>query len=504
MIELLSNEQMRRADALSAAAGTPGFELMRAAGTRIAEAARDMFAQQGPQPIIVVCGPGNNGGDGFIAAQWLAGQGRSVLVVLLGERAALQGDAALAAAEYSGDVRPYETGMFAEGCGIVDALFGSGLSRDIDGEAAALIEAINASKLPVLSIDVPSGVDGDSGEVRGCAVRATKTITFFRLRPGHCLLPGRDLCGELEYADIGIDPVVLSAIHLQTFINRPLLWADRYPVPALDGHKYQRGHALVVSGGPYATGAARLAARAALRIGAGLVSVVSSPEAASINAAQLTAIMLKVYATLPDFAALIADPRLNAVLIGPGAGIGEETRARVLMLLATDRDVVLDADALTSFEHQPQELFDAVQRRPGQTLLTPHDGEFARLFRDSPAASRLVRARHAAVASGAVVLLKGADTVVADPGGQAAINVSGSRWLASAGTGDVLAGMAAGLLAQRMPAFKAACAAVCLHGLAARRIGPGLIAEDIPERLPAVVADLLRDLGLEDGDRRLL
>ena len=375
---------------------------------------------------------------------------------------------------------------------VVDGLFGAGLARPIEGDYAALIERVNASGLPVVAIDVPSGIDGTTGEVRGVAIKAQATVTFFRLKPGHLLLPGRLHCGETSLAEIGIPASVLSSIKPKTFVNEPPLWLADFPWPTPAGHKYARGHAVVVSGPLYSTGAARLGARGALRAGAGLVTVASPRDALAVNASSLTAIMVREADDARGLKSLLADERKNAVLIGPGVGVGERTKAMVLAALASKAAVVLDADAITSFADDPAKLFAAITKRAAPVALTPHEGEFARLFGDIGGASKLERAREASARSGAILLLKGADTVVAAPDGTASINATTSSWLATAGTGDVLAGMVLGLLAERMPPFAAASAAVWLHGAAARAFGPGLIAEDLPETLPKVLRELRR------------
>jgi hydroxyethylthiazole kinase-like uncharacterized protein yjeF len=345
----------------------------------------------------------------------------------------------------------------------------------------------------VIAVDVPSGVDGTSGAVRGTAIRAVATVTFFRLKPGHLLLPGREHCGETSVADIGIPDRVLQTIEPRTFANEPGLWLSRYPWPKPDAHKYARGHAVVVSGPVFSTGAARLGAMGALRIGAGLVTVASPKDAIEVNAAQLTAVMVREADDAAALAAMLADERKNAVLIGPGIGVGERAKAMVLAALASKASVVLDADAITSFAAEPETLFDAVKSRGAPVVLTPHDGEFTRLFGQMPEGSKLDHARAAASRSGAVLLLKGSDTVVAAPDGRASINATSSPWLATAGTGDVLAGIVLGLLAQHMEAFAAASAAVWMHGRAAQLFGPGLISEDLPEMLPEVQRELALD-----------
>jgi hydroxyethylthiazole kinase-like uncharacterized protein yjeF len=379
---------------------------------------------------------------------------------------------------------------------VIDALFGAGLDRPVDGIARAMIEAMSAIPAPVVAVDLPSGINGSSGAVMGAAVKAAQTITFFRQKPGHLLLPGRLYCGVTSVADIGIPGSVLARIGVTNFANVPALWRAQFPVPNLTGHKYDRGHAVVVSGPSWSTGAARLAARGALRAGAGLVTIASSREALAINAVANLAIMVRAADDAAQLGALLADRRLNAVALGPGLGVGEATCALVLAALSGERAVVLDADAITSFAGDPQRLARAIAARHGRaTLLTPHEGEFSRYFwaldERTKSGSKIERARLAAALLGAVVLIKGGDTVVAAADGRASIAANAPAYLATAGAGDVLTGMAAGLLAQAMPPFEAASAAVWLHGEAASAVGPGLISEDLPEALPQVYRRLL-------------
>jgi ADP-dependent NAD(P)H-hydrate dehydratase / NAD(P)H-hydrate epimerase len=498
-MEVLTTAEMERADRLTIAAGTPGFALMMSAGQAVAEAAMELVEEG---PIVVVAGRGNNGGDGFVAAAELAARGREVSVILLCERDSLQGDAASAARGWKHPVLPFNPQAIGKPALIIDALFGAGLNRPVKGDPYEMIEAINANGAPVLSVDLPSGINGTSGVVMGVAIRATGTVTFFRKKPAHLLLPGRIHCGAVRVADIGIDAHVLDEIAPRTFENLPQLWHGAFPVPRIDGHKYARGHAVVVSGDLAATGAARMSARGALRAGAGLVTLASPRDAMVVNAAALTAVMVHATDTVVEFAELLNDKRLNACVIGPGAGVGERTCDFVLTALSAKRHLVLDADALTSFAVAPDRLFEAIKSESDkQVVLTPHEGEFPRLFSDisnkHPLRSKLERVRAAAERSGAVVLLKGPDTVVASPDGHAAIAANAPPWLATAGAGDVLAGMIAGLLAQGAPAFEAACIGVWMHGEAAREAGPGLIAEDLSETLPAVFRRLYDEFGID-------
>ena len=483
---VLTIEQMGRADRGAIAAGIPGITLMEKAGRAVADAIRARFPVT---PVAVLCGPGNNGGDGFVVARRLAQAGWPVRLALLGARERLKGDAALACASWDGGIEPLAPAVL-EGAGlVVDALFGAGLARPLAGEAAAVITAARDAAPPVVAIDVPSGVHGDSGDVLGTAAPARLTVTFHRPKPGHLLLPGRELCGELVVADIGIPAAVTEGLEVRQWVNQPHLWEGLRPRRTAAGHKYSYGHALVVGGGRTTSGAARLAARAALRAGAGLVTVLCAEDALPIYAAQLTAVMVAPFADDAGFARLIEDPRRNAVLLGPGGGVGEALRDRVLACLDRSKAVVLDADAITSFAERPDALFARIK---SPCVLTPHEGEFKRLF--TVEGDKLARARAAAAESGAVVLLKGADTVVAAPDGRAAIQAQAPPTLATAGSGDVLAGLVLSLLAQGMPAFEAAAAGVWLHAACAQGFGPGLIAEDLEARLPAVLARLEGDL----------
>ncbi len=498
---LLTSGQMRAAEAEVIAAGTPGLDLMRRAAEAVV---RHVLARTSPGArVLVLCGPGNNGGDGYVVAARLAEEGRRVEVAALKEPDAMKGDAAIAAAGWSGPTRSIEVVEPADHDLMVDALFGIGLSRDLDGPVAALIARVSDCGRPVVAIDVPSGIDADTGQVRGAAIRAAATVTFATRKPGHLLYPGRAHAGVVEVEEIGVPHGTIAKSGPELHVNAPALWSGTLPRPGADGHKYDRGHALVVSGAPAHTGAARLAARGALRAGAGLVSLVTSARALAVNAAHLTAIMMRVCDDPDEFSDLLTDDRFNAIALGPALGVGDATRAWVGAALEADRATVLDADALTSFSGEAKVLRALTGAPRGHPIvITPHEGEMKRLFagRDEPSAearavldhaSKLERARAAAALMGCVVVLKGADTVIAAPDGRAAINGNGSPWLATAGSGDVLGGIVTGLLAQGMPGFEAACAGVWMHADAAGRFGPGLIAEDLPETLPQVWRDLL-------------
>ncbi len=466
---------MARADAAAIAAGTSGLTLMERAGTAVADAVCARFERQ---TTTVLCGPGNNGGDGYVVARVLQDRGWPVEVRSFGEPATQ--DAQAMSARWEGVTKPLN-GALEPGVWI-DALFGAGLKRPLSGPAAAA--AIRMAEAPerVVAVDVPSGVAGDTGKPNGPAACAALTVTFHAKKPAHLLEPGRSRCGEVVVADIG-----LGVTESQTVENGPELWLPRFPWPTAASHKHARGRLVVVSGEAWQTGAARLAARGALRIGAGLVTVLSPPEALPINASHLEAVMLKAFETDQELEQAAKD--VDAAVIGPAAGVGEPTLLNVLALARTGAALILDADAITVFRDDPEELFSLLDR---DDVLTPHPGEFERLFPGLLAASaeRIAAARTAAGRAGAVVLLKGSDTVIAAPDGRCAVNSNGSPWLATAGSGDVLAGFIGGLVAQGMESFEAACAGAWIHAEAAELHGPGLISEDLPGLAPNVLRRL--------------
>jgi NAD(P)H-hydrate epimerase len=469
---------MASVDRHAAASGIDAFGLMEKAGQAVAAAALRLF----PEALryVVLCGPGNNGGDGYVAARALGESGAAVALFHLGDPASLHGDAAAAfaacpiAGRDIGEYRPQRGDV------VIDAIFGAGLSRPVSDDVAKLVSAVADAALPVIAVDLPSGLDGLNGHVLGASFRAVHTVTFMTRKPGHLLMPGRELCGTLEVFDIGIPArIVRAQANSLMAENGPAQWEAKLPAAMIETHKYKRGHVVVFSGRSIATGAARMSAMAALRAGAGLVTIASPSDALEVNAGALTAIMLH---PVEDEAALLAwleDKRLSTFVLGPGFGIGE--KARQFALALRDRHLVLDADGITSFRDDPRPLFEAFA---GETrlVLTPHEGEFVRLFPDiaaDEALGKVEKTRAAARRANAAVVYKGADSVIASPDGRALINTNAPAWLATAGSGDVLAGIIAGLLAQGVPAFEAAASGVWLHGETGQRAGKGLTAEDL-------------------------
>ena len=543
MTELLTSAQMRAAEkALIDSGAVSGLKLMERAGRGVVVALFEMWPELSVRPghAVILCGPGNNGGDGLVIARRLRDKGWTVEVLLAGDPETLPPDArrnhdiwrgmgevrSLAVAHAEAGERPDL---------LVDAMFGTGLTRPIPAEFARAFHAVRARATPddparnacrIVAVDCPSGLDCDTGEVLvddparqepepdAEPLRADLTVTFHSAKVGHYLARGPRVCGQLRVMDIGLgdegakratarppgDRVRLVGPTGAVDHDRP--WPTRIVRPE-GGHKYDRGHTLVLAGGPGRGGAARLAARGALRAGAGLVTVGCPPAALQENAARLDAIMLRPFREVTDLIEFLADGRISSVCLGPGLGRGERVQQTVTAVLAAERATVLDADALTTYEDDPPSLFYQLHDR---CVLTPHEGEFARLFPDlgqmARGRSRLSKvdaARQAADRAGCTVLLKGPDTVIASPGGAASLNAAvhgrEAPWLGTAGAGDVLAGMIAGLLARtELPGevHEVTEAAAWLHVEAARAFGPGLIAEDLPEELPKV----FRALGL--------
>lgn len=482
---LLTIEEMYKADALTIDQGTPGIVLMENAGAAIAHEIMERWSKR---EVAVLCGPGNNGGDGFVAARLLSEFGWPVRLFLLGNLKELVGDAAMAAARWSGEVQALSAESLAGAPLVLDALFGAGLSRSLSGVALEIVKEINDRDLDCVAVDVPSGVQGDTGQILGDAPQCRLTVTFFRAKPAHVLMPARMYLGELIVADIGIAGSVLNDIKPTIQVNGPALWADTFPRPDANAHKFQRGH-LLIAGGDDMTGAALLAARGARRIGAGLVSIAASPETWSIYASDMPGNLVRKVPSYAEFDHLLSDNRITAAIIGPGFGLGKQTREWVLGTLKSKKPVVLDADGISAFADNPSELFDHLHDK---CVLTPHEGEFSRIF--DTKGDKISRARRAAKRANACVLLKGPDTVIATPSNEVVINRSGTPYLATAGSGDVLSGLIGGLMAQGMVPFQAACAAAWSHGAVAETFGPGLIAEDIPDGIPQIARGLINKL----------
>ena len=456
-MEILTAAQMYAADKETIAKIMPENDLVENAGFA---AACQIAKRYGKQPILIACGAGNNGADGFVAARVLSNRGYSVKVAFAGSKDKMSPACRFAAERFDGIVLPLSPDCLHRFEGVVvDALFGIGLSRPIEGEIAAFITALNASNLPVVSLDIPSGVFADTGAASPATIKADLTVTFCRPKPAHFLYPAKEYVGDLTVCPIGIADETVANQQPRFIVNPPF----KLPAPTPCDHKYSRG-AVLVAGGQM-TGAARLAARAARRFGAGLVKVVCAPE----NALPYTVGDAGLVVSTEPLETAVRDKKISAIAFGMGFGLTERTKAALEPVAKAGKPFVANADALAYIK--------AVSP-PANTVLTPHEGEFARLFPDLKG-DKLSRALTAAETLGCVVVLKGADTVIAAPDGRAAIDANTSFYLATAGSGDVLSGIIAALLAKRLPPFEAACAGVTLHSAAGIDAGENLIAEDL-------------------------
>lgn len=511
MFEIITPDQMRAAEKHAVRSGEDSFALMRAAGKAVAATFEEVFAEEAYRSVLVLCGPGNNGGDGFVAAAELEEKGWDVRVVCMLPPDRLKGDAGRAARMWTHPVLPLPEADPQDGEIVIDALFGTGFSGALPPQAVEIFEKIRQRNVMLVAIDVPSGLDAATGAVDPATPDAAMTVTFFRKKIGHVLMPGLGRCGGIVLRDIGIPDEAIESGPLTPRENDPDLWRsflnlnDQRPG---GGSKYDRGHAVILAG-PRMTGAAMMATHAACRAGVGLCTLVGFPHLQPWHAN----VMGETIERFGDFAETLADPRRNLVLIGPGAGQDDpEGLRRAVRAAISDRKrrVVLDADALNVFAADPSALFSGLNAdapRAVETagdshlaglhagcVLTPHAGEFARLFPSLNAGDKIARARGAAFLSGAVVVFKGPDTVIAAPDGRVVVNTHASPDLATGGSGDVLAGLILGFMGRGMSkgidTFSAACAAAWVQGEAALRFGPGLMATDLPEMVPAILSDL--------------
>jgi NAD(P)H-hydrate epimerase len=476
---LLTPAAMARVDAAAILSGLGGLDLMRRAGDAVAACALRCYPAA--LRFVVLCGPGNNGGDGYVAAAALKRSGADAALFAWGNPETLRGDAAQARAAWSAPVGPLDDYEPRQGDVVIDALFGAGLTRDLPGPVQRMIEGVTAAGSPVIAVDLPSGIDGATGQVRGAAFTAQHSVTFVTRKPGHLLLPGRSHCGLVEVFDIGIPRRIVEAHSGKLHVNAPGLFQSARRAPLPTDHKYRRGHVTVFSGPSVATGAARLSASAALRAGAGVVTLASPSAALSANAGHLTAVMLAPIDTVSDLETWLTDRRHAVFVLGPGFGDRDKARTYALSLAAGGRQLVLDADGISAFAGQAATLKAAFAGPSAQLVITPHDGEFARLLPEiaESGEGKVEKALDAARAINGIVVYKGADTVIASPDGRAAIEEKAPATLATAGSGDVLAGIIGANLAHGMPPFEAACAGVHQHGQAAMRAGEGMTAEDL-------------------------
>lgn len=494
----LSREEMKEAEQRAITHGVSGLQMMGCAGREIAKIIKKRFSNKDAN-ILVLCGSGNNGGDGFVVAKHLHHAGYRVHAIAMTSLDQLAPDALYMAKQcnapktvYQGDDRFWEEHL-AKADLVIDALFGTGLSRPIEGNVFRLIEAVNKSSAKVIAIDIPSGIDANTGGLLGIAMNATMTVTFEAKKPGHILQPGKAYVGELQVVGIDIPTDVMASFTPSILRNTPMVWGKHLPIRPEASHKYHAGH-LVVRGGEVLQGAAKLVSLSGLRVGAGLVTIAVPSKALPQYCASNLSVMQKPVDTVEEWNQFVSDPRVTAMVIGPGNGVGELTKQLVFASCRLGKSLVLDADGLTSVGGDIDSL---TQLTHDHVVITPHEGEWERCFarKLNSQDDKVTRARATASLLKGVVVLKGNDTVIASHDGRIVINDHTTSLLATAGTGDVLSGLIAGLMAAGMKPFEAACAAVWIHGDLALRTGIGMISEDLPDTIPEVLQSLYAWLG---------
>lgn len=483
-MKIFTAANVKEADEMSEKLGTPAIVLMNNAGRKVAELTEKIIKQKKcGDAIYVICGAGNNGGDGLVAAKYLKNKGYDIRVGLVGDFrkiTPLTQNALESAVSAGIEAETFDKEYLLQSDVVIDAIFGVGLKRDIEGEIADVIKEINNSKSLKIAVDIPSGVCADTGSIKSVAVNADATVTFQNPKLGNLLLPGKENCGELFIEDIGIPEEVVDLIESIYLLNTPELWQHLLPKPKLSDHKYTKGHVVVIGGDIESTGAAKLASEAALRTGSGLVTIACDAESLPIYATSLKSVMAKKVKDPELLEKFISERKVNTVIIGPGSGNDLYSALRVTTCLDAGLRCIIDADVFTNFKNKPQDLVKALKKNKN-CVLTPHEGEFKRVFKLE--GNKVERASQAAKSCDNVVVLKGNDTVIAAPDGRIVINNNAPTYLATAGSGDVLSGIIGGLLAQGMPLFEAACAGVYLHSETANKLGKGMIAEDIAKQI---------------------
>ena len=460
----------------------PGYKLMENAGEAIFKIIKKKFKKQ--KKIKILCGPGNNGGDGLVVAKLLKENSfRNVDLFCLVSKKKLKGDAKIAANKLNENLKSFNQFKTSSNELIIDGIFGSGLKKNISGNLKKVIEKINLEKPYCISIDIPSGINGDTGKIQGAALKSNDTITFTKKKPGHLLFPGNEYCGNVIVEDIGINLEKLL-FKPQIFENHPDNWRNKFPWPNHKSHKYTRGFSLIICGEKM-TGASRLAARGAARIGCGLLCLGVPKKSFDIYSIENPIALIEIIDDENDLNSLLKDKRINTILIGPGLGISEKKLKLILKIVKEKKKlVVLDADALKN------NFKKILLKNRTNIVITPHEGEFMQVLKDlniKNNKNKLSLAIKFVKKTKINLILKGNTTIICSQDGQISINTNSSPFLATGGSGDVLAGMITGLISQGMNIFEACCASVWIHGEIAKIKGPGLIAEDLPEMIPNVL-----------------
>jgi hydroxyethylthiazole kinase-like uncharacterized protein yjeF len=460
------------------------FNLMLKAGKLAAKTIDSLYSKR---KTLILCGVGGNGGDGFIIAQELFNKGWDIQVSIIGDKNKIKGDSLRALNKLKLKIFSFNEINLDKPKLFIDAIYGIGFSRKVNKKECIILNIIDKHPAPVIAIDIPSGIDCNNGKILGFAAYCDLTITFSTLKTGHILLPGSEKINKIKILDIGISKNIINKIEPNVKINNKNEWVKEIVWPKIDDHKYSRGYSLIIGGPKNMTGASRLAAMSAQRAGSGIVALATEKEAAEIYFISLTSQLVKTYKNLKEFNAIINESRIDSIVIGPGLDVSSKSILKIKSALKTNKRIVLDAGAISCFKNKLEMLIKILSGK--EVILTPHEGELKSILPDL-SGSLISKALKAAKILNTIVVLKGATTVIASPNNKAFVNTAGAKWLATAGSGDVLAGIIGGLLSNKMKTFYAAAYGVWLHSEAGKYLGPGLIAEDIPKILPKILKNI--------------
>ena len=456
----------------------PSFDLMNNAGKLSAKYINKNLPKKN---ILVLCGTGGNGGDGFITGNELKKYKWNVTISIIGDIEKITGDSLKAYKKLKIKNTNFNDINLDNIDYVIDAIFGIGLNRNLDNEYIKTIEKINNKKLPVIALDIPSGVNSDNGTISNATFNCFLTLTYSAYKLGHYLLPSAEKCGKIVLLDIGIPKPLIKNTKPVINLNSPSIWKDKIVWPKVNDHKYSRGCIVIIGGPKEMTGAARLAAKAAQRAGSGIVILACDKNSSDIYYRTLTSQIVKSYRNIPELKNIIKDKRINSVVIGPGLGINNKNVVK--NVLKHSNNIIIDADAITCFQNDIKSFKDLIRNKT--VILTPHEGEFKKLFPNIKG-NLVDKAIYAAKKLNSIIVLKSANTIIASQNNHVILNKYGSRWLATAGSGDVLAGIIGALLSNGMDAFHAAAFGVWIHSSAGIYFGPGLIAEDISDLIPKI------------------
>ena len=499
--KLFTSETSYKLDDICKSRGLSFSELMENAGKKSSEVIHEVIIPDLKNfngKILVLCGPGNNGGDGMVVAKYLEYQGYDVDVSFpLGKVNQLSKVVLQKFKNLNKDFKKFNHNNIRNYSLVIDAIFGVGLNRKLNKKAVSVFNKINSHSKCIVSLDIASGVDANNGCLLPVALKADYTLTFVAPKVGQYLLPGKENTGKIYVLSIGerFKEIKQATKNNAIFLNSPNLWKKNYKWPTLKDHKYKRGHTLVRSGKVSSTGASRLASISALRVGSGAVTLASDKEALIVNASNLTSVMVNVISSHDEFLLFAKNRKINSLIIGPGLGQSDTTKELVLKSINSNISLVLDADAMSSFKGSPQDLIHCLKKRrkKNNIILTPHEGEFERVFKYKNL-NKIEKTQKASKETNTTILLKGNDSIVSSPKGKVSVSEKSSVFLATAGSGDILAGLCGGLLAQGMKSFEAASAAVWIHNQIGLLSGPGLIADDMEKILLKFLPKILRNL----------